>query len=66
MPTIRWSDLNCTETAGKIMFKDMLISVGPKHIDCWKDDPDGRFAMAVRAQVDGNKTADLVKFYPSL
>ena len=66
MPTVRWSDVDLTEAAGEVAFKDMLISVGTEQIAHWQADPDGRFGIAITTGADGRKTAELAKFYPSL
>jgi hypothetical protein len=66
MHTVRWTDIDCIESAGEFTYRDMTLAVGPHQIARWKDDPDGRFALSVSASPDGRKKAALVKFYPSL
>ncbi|MCQ8784156.1 hypothetical protein [Mangrovibrevibacter kandeliae] len=66
MPTIGWVDVDCTEREGQVAYRDMMISIRRSEIDTWRDDPDGRFKLAVRADGEGRKIAEPVKFYPSL
>lgn len=64
MATVGWRDVAYTRKPGSVRLREQTITITPEQVALWVSDPDGRFKLEPSA--DGQPTAKLGKFFPSL